>query len=245
MFYHIKKSFGVIALSSLILLNSHNVFASTSPKHISVSGSATVSFEANKATVSVGVVTENIDVEIAQSENTTKMNAIIKSITDFGVDLKDIKTSYYYVSPVYSYENRDEDEKSYKVTNSVSITVVNINNVGSIIDLALKNGANTAGDVNFSNSDTSEYYLEALAKATKEALDKANTIAKQLGYSNGTVVIVNEQGTSFTPVSSGYRNEVANEAAMDSQSMKSSSDFLTTLPGELSLRTSVQMTVEY
>lgn len=149
---------------------------------INVNGDGEISVTPDIAYVSFGVTTEKTSVGQAQKSNSTTMNNVIAAIKKAGVAGEDIKTSSYTISPKYNYEEKTGNSTivGYTVTSTLSVTVKNINSVGSIIDTAVANGANNSNGITFGVSDYEKYYNTALIKAVLNAKAKAQVIADSI-----------------------------------------------------------------
>lgn len=168
---------------------------------LNLNGKGSVHVKPNIAIVSLGVVTENMDLNIALKENTTKMNKIIDSLKSMGIAEKDIKTQSYNIELNYNYVEGKQIFKGYRITNILSVTVRDINSVGEVINTAVDNGANVVNSINFTVSNPSLYYREALNFAIKDAIEKAAVIEKSLRIAvNKTPVKILEETYGYAPV---------------------------------------------
>ena len=64
----------------------------------------------------------------------------------------------------------------YNVRNQVNVKVTDLENLGAVIDIAIKAGANQIQGINFDTTNKAEMQLKALQNATGQAEEKA-TIA--------------------------------------------------------------------
>jgi hypothetical protein len=159
--------------------------AENNERTISTSGSAEIMVKPDRAVVTVSVVTENANVQAAQSENARTMDSVSRAIENLGIEKKDLKTVGYSIYPVYedSKVPFGQKVKYYRVTNSLEITIRDISMTGEVIDTAVKSGANQAGSIEFLVSEELEQSLrqELLAKAVKKAYSDASTVAGAAG----------------------------------------------------------------
>ncbi len=153
------------------------------------------------AYVGAGVVTQNADAAQAQTDNGAAMNAVFEALKTVGFTEDDIDTTGYTVYPLYDYsENGNGKIYGYEVTNTVRIAVRDLGQVGEVIDIAGKNGANTNYAIEFTLEDEDAYYNDALTKAMEEARTKADTIAAAGGFTIVRVTGVTESSYSSSPV---------------------------------------------
>lgn len=206
---------------------------------INVNGDGEVSVTPDIAYVSLGVTTEKSSVGEAQKSNSDTMNNVIAAIKKAGVSSENIKTSNYSISPKYNYE--DKTGKStivgYTVTSTLSVTVKNISSVGSIIDTAISNGANSSNGVAFSVSDYGKYYNVALTNAISNAKAKAQVVA-------GCIDVKLSNPAKITENSSGVPVEYPvfyNAAVKDSSAGRG----MTIETGTYKIKANVSLVYEY
>lgn len=183
------------------IYNAQEVFAAHADRTISVTGNSSVTYQPNMAQVNVGIVTRNEDTNVAQQENNIATNDLIEKLTDSGIDINDISTSFYHVSPINTFNPYLENEtaiQGYIVENNLLITIRNLDDIGDILDIAVDNGANSIYGIRFSNSNTETYYLEALEKSILDATKKANVISNAIGYELGDIISVTEQPSFYS-----------------------------------------------
>lgn len=170
---------------------------------ISVRGTGRVEAKPDTAVLQLAVVTVNKDVTAAQQENKRRVNQLIRALQSIGIGEQQIETISYTVFPQYDYSaGTDPVLKGYEVTNTISITTQNLDEIGLIYDTAFSNGANRADSVQFSLSNQEKWINEALNLAAKQALDKAAAIAHsyQLNLHRKPVKIT-EEPRGFFPLS--------------------------------------------
>ncbi|WP_257985787.1 SIMPL domain-containing protein [Bacillus sp. M6-12] len=145
-----------------------------------VSGEGSVTAAPDRAIVTVGVITEGNDPEKAQTENAAAITRIVNALVAIGIPRENIRTADYRIEPQYDYKEGQQIFKGYKVTHLLRITVEKIEQTGTVLDTAVKNGANYAANIEFSISNPEAYYNQALSLALKNAYGKAITIAQTL-----------------------------------------------------------------
>jgi uncharacterized protein len=148
---------------------------------LKVSGTGFVLVRPNKGEVTVGVVTDGKSLSTIQAENGGKTKNIIESLQQLGVLPDQIKTIDYRIDPVYEYKENTPFLKGYKITHLLQINISNIAQTGTIIDTAVKNGANTVSDIRFDVAQKDVLYNKALQKAYCEAQKKAIQLGNVMG----------------------------------------------------------------
>ncbi|HOQ17165.1 MAG TPA: SIMPL domain-containing protein [Defluviitaleaceae bacterium] len=211
------------------------VKAETGINKITVRGEGVIKVKPDMAYITLGVRTENKDAKQAQKENANKMNQVIAAVKNMGIDEKDIQTSGYSVYPQYDYESKTGERiVGYTVTNTISVTVRDISKVGELLDLAVKEGANLSGGIQFSVSDTEKYYNEALKQAIKNAQGKAAAIGEALG-------VVIKAPVSVVETSYGGRSVVY----ADEESFKTNAVSTPVEIGEMDINAIVEVIYQY
>ena len=168
---------------------------------IHVSGSGTVTGTPDRVQLAFAVETESPDVKVAQADNAARMSAVIDALVAAGVPKDQMKTTGYSIYPVYQDTTGgilDQKIKTYQVTNTLQVTLKDVNQTGKIIDTAVSAGANKVNSIQFMLSDEQALALrsEALRKAVAGARADADVVAASLG-----VVIT---GTKNVDISQGY-----------------------------------------
>ncbi len=142
-------------------------------------GKGLVTAEPNIAILRLGVETIGSDLTTAQEENARLSTAILQALRQLGIE--DIQTFQYTINRLIEYENSNRVDKGYSVRNILEIRTDETEQIGLIIDTAVRNGANVVDLISFEVSDTYTYYLQALNLAVVNAWDKAKSIAETLG----------------------------------------------------------------
>lgn len=194
---------------------------------IKVNGRGSVNAIPDMAIVSVGAVTEDKNPQNAQNQNDIIINNIISALLSLGIPKENIKTQTYSIFPEYDYVEGKQILRGYKVTHILQIKVENIDQVGTVINTAVANGANQINNVEFTLKDSAKYYNKALKLAVADAEGKADAIAMAMKVSLDVVpCTVTEQSTSFTPLTQQTTMKVAAEAPV--------------MPGELEITASIE-----
>ncbi len=153
----------------------------TIQKSISVSAQGVVKVMPDVAYVTVGVTTQDADMQVAQDNNGQMMNAMFEALKSAGLTDDDMRTSQYNAYPLYNYSSGTNEIVSYEVNNQVVLTIRNIDRVGEIIDIAVTNGANMTHSISFGLLDEQSSYDDALKLAVEAAKAKAETLAEAGG----------------------------------------------------------------
>ncbi|MDU6112983.1 SIMPL domain-containing protein [Paraclostridium sordellii] len=145
---------------------------------LSVNGVGIVKVKSDLAILKVGVTTSNEDVQVAQVENTNTVNAVITSLTDYKIPRENINADDVVIKRIR--DNATNQVIGYEITTNITIEVEDIKNLGDIYSLAIENGANSEVNISFTLSNINHHYKKALLKATQDALNKGNLLAKSL-----------------------------------------------------------------
>lgn len=183
------------------------------------------------AKVWVGVTVLKPTAKEAQDEENEIIQNIINSLVNQGIPLSDIETdsiSLYEESCAYPVEiyssYRYPDEKcngsGYRATQNLKIKTNDFSKVGTIVDIAVNNGANQIYNVEFylSSAKENQYKQNALSEATKNARQKAEAMAEGSGAKLGRVISISENQYYTMPYSYGMKNNLAGQAAIDEAS---------------------------
>jgi len=152
---------------------------------IAIEGRGEVRAAPDMATINSGVTTQGASAREALDANTAAMSELIAALKDAGIEARDIQTSGFSVNPNYVYSDARDDLgysmppkiNGYQVSNSVTVVVRDLEELGSILDRSVTVGANTVNGVSFSVADPSELLNEARRIAFTDAREKAELYA--------------------------------------------------------------------
>ena len=126
--------------------------ASGDPTHgITVQGTATISVKPDQATISLGVDTQASTATQAQSNASKAMAAVIAAVKGQGVADTDLTTAGISLSPSYGDQLPSGSPRvtGYQASQSLTITVRDLDKVGPIIDAGVAAGATSVGGISF------------------------------------------------------------------------------------------------
>ncbi|MGD9868960.1 MAG: SIMPL domain-containing protein [Hyphomicrobiales bacterium] len=183
-------------------------------RSVTVTGQGEVNARPDMATVSTGVVTEDQTARAALDANTAAMTKLIASLKAGGVAAKDIRTSNFNVSPVYT-QPKERNERpridGYRVSNAVTVAVRDLEKLGPILDSVVGDGANQAGGIQFGFADPDALEQQARKAAIADAKARAELYAAAAGAKLGKVMTIAETG--YAPPRPYATRALAKEAA--------------------------------
>lgn len=182
----------------------------TAPEHtISVTGTGRIVISPDVADLRVGVAATKPTVKAARQTAAESMTKVVAALKKLGIDDKDIQTTILSLQPVYDYSNGTNPPRltGYTLTNSVAVTVRNLDKVGDAIDDSLAAGATTFDGVTFRVDDQAKAEAQARDAAMVQAKAKADTLAKAAGVSIVGVASISETSAPIPyPIYSGALN---------------------------------------
>src|SRR5215475_3268812 len=171
------------------------------PPVLVVSGTAEVFVAPDQATVRLGIVRQSANAQAAQEQASAAAQEILNAIGKFGVPSSQIQTMRLVLSPVYAPRSPDSRDAprivAYNATNTVSVRLENLSQVGPVIDAGLKAGANQLEGVQFGLRNDLPSRQQALKQAVEEARSKAQTMADALRVNLAEVLEASEGGVTI------------------------------------------------
>lgn len=205
------------------------------PTRIVVSGDAIVQAQPDTAILLISVVTQNRNAQAAQAENAARSEAVIRALKAAAGAGAEIKTSGYSLVPQRIYkENEPPTITGYEARNTVTVTMSDLTRVGAVIDAASGAGANNVDGVSFTLRKDRPARGEALAEATRAAINKAQVLAQVLGGRITRIIEVQEGGTIPRPIDR-FEGGIAGRVAQQSTPIE---------VGTLDIRSEVQLIAE-
>lgn len=198
-----------------------------------VNGIGEVTVTPDIAMLSLGIVSQELSVSLAQSKASEGMAKVMKALTDNGIASKDIQTGSFRIDQRTRWDDVNQTEKvtGYQVTNMVTIKIRDTGKAGTLIDSVVQAGGDLAriNGINFSVEDPTGFYEQAREKAMADARKKAEQLAKLAGLTLGKATYIAEGAQSLNG-SESYRTLGAVPApVMSSASPISSGEIKITL----------------
>jgi uncharacterized protein YggE len=194
----------------------------------------------NVAHITLGVEVTADTVKDATTNANTTQAAIIARMKSLNIADKDIQTSNYSIFPV-----RDDQRPpapgatpaptrtQYRVSESIRVTLRDLNGVGPAIDAAVDAGANSISGIQFTVEDPTPLMDQARAAAVADARRRAQQLAQAAGVTLGPPSIITENiGSVPVPVARAVPAPAA-MAAADSAPIEA---------GELTFTSQIQIT---
>lgn len=164
---------------------------------MTLTGTGQVTAVVDTAVIRLGVMTTGDNLSTIQGENAQLSQSILQGLRSMENNgSMDIKTFQYTIDKLYDYENGNRIDKGYSVRNIFEIRTHQLDQVGEMIDNAVKNGANIVDMISFEVSEPDLYYIQALNFAVLDAIRKAESISSNLG------ILVNPVPVNITENSS-------------------------------------------
>lgn len=187
----------------------------TQIRTVTVTGSGQIELESDRASIVLSVQTRNYDVSAAVQENADRMTKVQDALTAAGVGKTDISTQNYSIYQESTYQNGRSIPGQYVVSNEIQVTVREIAKAGSLIDTAVKAGANSLSSLTFSSSNRDEAVKQARILAVKQAEETATLLASTSGSALGKVITITENSGSSYPRAAlmAQKNMVASDAS--------------------------------
>lgn len=244
---------GLIAMGALIVIKPTNinltgkitggVGSETQEKSIQVSGESTINVDADQAEIILGVETQEKTALDSQQKNAEEMEKIMNALRANGIKKEDIKTYQYSVYPIRNYNSEKpnfEEIIAYRTSNIVIIKTKDLANAGKVIDAAASAGANVFQGISFGLTDEkqTEYRTKVLKEASKNARDKADSIANGLGIKIQSVLRASES-SYYQPV---YRNYDMVAAGASEKSYSATTEVS---PGMIQVSATVSVSYEF
>lgn len=166
----------------------------TAARTITVIGQGVVDVEPNVARANVGVDVLRPSVEEAATENNRIVDTLLTTLQQLGIDEKDIQTSGFNVyAERYGFGGPvSEEEVQYRVSNSVTVIIRDLDKVSEVLDAAIKAGANNIYGVEFLIEDATAARSEARKLAVESARANAEELAALTGVKVGKILSISE-----------------------------------------------------
>lgn len=175
-----------------------------------VTGEGEATVRPDMAIVNLSVMREAETARAALDANNETISAVIASLKQAGVEERDIQTSGLSIQPRWDYPRSEDGSQevrlvAYQVTNSLTIRVRDLAQVGTIIDNSVSLGVNQGGSIRFTNQDPDAVIDQARHAAVEDATRRARTLAEAANVELGAILEMTEQANMPAPQPLGAR----------------------------------------
>lgn len=170
-----------------------------------VSGRGEVRVAPDEAMVRLGVLAQAATAGAAQQQANQTVTALLRAVRALGVPQEQIRTSELSLSPVFApvrpqavaagQEPQAPRIVGYQASNSVTVTLDKLDQVGAVVDAGLGAGANRLEGVAFGLRHDEVARQAALRDAAAQARGKAAALAAAMHVRLVEVLDIEEEGT--------------------------------------------------
>lgn len=205
----------------------------TDTQVITVNASESVKVVPDMAQVIYGITTQSEDAGKCQEETAEKMNQLIATLKELGIEEKSIQTSNYDLNPRQDWNNNGAIV-GYEMSAQVTVSDIPLDQVGDILSKSVSAGVNQVQSVTYLSSQYDASYQEALAKAVQAAQEKAQALADASGSTLGHAVRITEYGNNQA---ARYQNTMRASAKQE----MAVEDAMVMMPGEISVEANISV----
>lgn len=164
------------------------------PRTITLSGHGETKIAPDMAFVTSGVMSQAATAAEALAANTQTMNGLFAALKAAGIAETDIQTSNFSVQPRYDFGNGTSPPKliGYEVSNSVTVTVRKLADLGPLLDRLVSAGSNQIQRIGFDVAKPDAALDAARELAAADATRKAKVYAAAMGVDLGKVLSISE-----------------------------------------------------
>ncbi|WP_460813033.1 SIMPL domain-containing protein [Luteimonas pelagia] len=168
---------------------------------LSVSAQGEASAAPDVATLSAGVVTQAGDAQAASRANAQQMSRLMDAVRAAGIAERDVQTSGVSLHPQYRHdEGTAPSITGYQATNTLNVTVREIDRLGEVMDALVASGANQVHGPGFEIDEPEAVRDEARRRALATAQARAEMYAGTLGLRVRRIVSISEGGGMGPPM---------------------------------------------
>lgn len=182
---------------------------------ITVQGTGIVTTTPDTASVTLAVRQTDESLKAAQDDVSGRAARLTQMLSENGITEEDIKTSNYSINPIPEYDRDGNYEgiSSYEVALALTVTVRDLDALGTILDQSVEAGANDIWGISMFVDDTTEAANQARAAAMADARARAEELARTEGLLITGVFSIQETSAPAPPAERLYESMEAAPAS--------------------------------
>jgi len=188
-----------IVLIALVALTGCQSLTNTITRTVEVSGTAQVVVQPDIASFSIQVSEKAETTSEAQQKANQKMSVLLATLREANIQDRDLQTTMINLRPSYDYIDNKQVLAGQVASQTVSVTVRDLNNIGSLIDSLGQVSSITLNSISFDKEDKSQAKSEARDLALANALAKAEQYASQVNMKTTTPITISEYSVASNP----------------------------------------------
>ncbi len=177
-------------IALLLCLLSTSVWADEQPRLVSVTGEGEVFTVPDEIWINLQIEAFDPVLAKAKEANDEAIRAVLAIVKKYKVDEKDFRTDYftvrnderYYIDPQ---SQQQKSKRGFFVTKSVAVVVRDVTKFEPLYSEALEAGITHIFGVEFRSSEMKKHREEARKLAVRDAKEKAQQLAVELGQELG------------------------------------------------------------
>lgn len=168
---------------------------------VTVVGEGRASQPPSRANLTLGVQVVHARPDVALTEVSTKVNALIDALLVEEIARTDITTLAYRLMPEITRDEqgRPTGKTQYRMLQTFDVVVRDLQRLPSIVGAAARAGITNVDDIQFGVSSPETLAERARIAAMNDARDKAEVLAQQVGLQLGHAVSIRESGYGGGP----------------------------------------------
>ena len=181
-------------LTSSFLLLSLSALANPLPQqaHVYVEGSGSVEVEPDEMSFTLSISETSNELATAKLTVDEKSNTLISLCKKLGIDSKDIMTSTLRIQPQFRYDKGTRVQTGTQVSRQVDITLRDLSKYADTIKAFVNAEITQTVNTKLLLSDPTQATDKALAKAMKDANQRAKRLAETQNRKLGSVYSISE-----------------------------------------------------
>lgn len=171
------------------------------PGSLSVTGTATATVEPDQALFDFTISALEPTASAARTSANLAVVNVIAALQDLGIATTDLRTTSISLFEEFDFSGDRPVRTGFRFSNSIRVTVRDLNMVGDVIDAAVTAGGDliSISGIQFTVSSQAAIARDVLVAAVRDALEQASLIAEAAGVTLERIVFISPF-TSFGPV---------------------------------------------
>ena len=171
----------LFAQTALTLREYSTMYMNAQLGEITVTGKGEVKAAPKSASFTFTVMQSGADKVAAQNDVAKRVSKVLSYLKESGVQEKNIKTLSFNVTPRYEWIEGKRQNAGYEARQTVRVKVEDKDAAGSVVSQVIDLGADSVSSLAFETEDEDMLKSQAREMAIKDAKEKADRLARQLG----------------------------------------------------------------
>ena len=182
-----------ILIAALLIITLSARAEETPPRTVSVTGEGFVEVEPDRAEIVLTVEKEKLTTSEAKAEVDAAVVQLLEMMDRMDIPEESVNSTRLRINPMYNHNRGTRTFRGFNVSRQLQVTLKDLDKLEALLEQSVQKGITRINPPRLYHSKEEELKAEARAKASDNAIEKAEALADHFGSELGEIRSVSMQ----------------------------------------------------